>query len=209
MTGHRWTAPLAGFLIVLLIAVTPARANDHLDASADFIRTLADRAIATLTAESMTPESRRDEFRDLFREGFAVTGIGKWVLGRYWNTVSEAERTEYLVLFEDVIVNIWADRFSSYSGQEFTVDGAVNAPSAHPQERVALVNSTFFVDPQTPIPIEWRVSSRGDIFKITDVKVEGRSLAQTQKADFTSVLRQNDGEISSLLDWMRQKRESG
>jgi len=207
MTGLRWTTAVAGPLVALLIAVTPAQADDHLAKSSEFIRSLADHAIATLTAEGLTSDARRERFRSLFREAFAINGIARFVLGRYWRRASEAERTEYLALFEDVIVNTWADRFSEYSGQEFSVQTAVDAPSAHQAERVAIVRSLFYSDPQTPIHIDWRVASRGDVYKITDVSVEGISMANTQRDEFASVIRSHSGHLSALLDVLRQKRD--
>ena len=208
MTGLRWTTAIAGPLVALIIAVAPAHADQHLTRSSEFIQSLADRAITTLTTEGQSKEMRRDQFRDLFREGFAINGIARFVLGRYWRRASEDDRTEYLVLFEDVIVNTWADRFSSYSGEEFTVQNAVDAPSAHEAENVAIVRSLFFSDPQTPIRIDWRVASRGDIYKITDVMVEGISMANTQRDEFASVIRSNNGQINGLLEILRKKRDS-
>lgn len=207
MARHQWIAPIAGPLLALVIAVTPASADEHLPKSADFIRLLADKAITTLTAADQTTEIRREQFRNLFREGFAINGIGRFALGSYWRRASESERTEYLALFEDVIVNIWADRFSEYSGQNFVVQDAVDAPSANSAERAAVVRSTFFSDPKTPIRIDWRVASRGDVFKITDVMVEGRSLAKTQKDEFVSVIRGNSGQVSALLEILRKRRD--
>lgn len=207
MAGHRWTTAIAGPLVALIFAVSPVRADQHLAASSDFVQSLADRAIATLTEEGQSSEVRREQFRGLFREGFAVNGIARFVLGRYWKPASEADRTEYMALFEDVIVNTWADRFSTYSGEKFDVQNAVDTPSAHQVERVAMVRSVFFIDPQTPVRIDWRVASRGDIYKITDVSVEGISMATTQRDEFYSVMRSNSGEISALLDILRKKRD--
>ena len=207
MTGQRWTAAIAGPLVALIMAVSPAHADDHLATSADFIRSLAERAIEMLPAEEQTKEKRRDEFRSLFREGFAINGIARFVLGRYWRSAPEACRTEYMALFEDVTVNTWADRFSEYSGQEFTVQDAVNAPSAHQDERAAIVRSKFFTDPRTSVRIDWRVTNRGDIYKITDVSIEGISMATTQRDEFLSVIRSNGGQIKPLLDILRKKRD--
>ena len=207
MALQRWKIANASTLVALVFAVSPARADQHLAPSSEFIQTLADRAIATLTADGQTPEMRRDEFRGLFREGFAINGIARFVLGRYWRGASEADRTEHMVLFEDVIVNTWADRFSDYSGEAFTVEKSIDAPSAHKAERVAIVRSKFFSDPQTPIRIDWRVASRGDIYKITDVMVEGISMANTQRDEFSSVIRSNRGQIRPLLDILRKKRD--
>jgi phospholipid transport system substrate-binding protein len=42
-------------------------------------------------------------------------------------------------------------------------------------------------------------------FKIVDVLVEGVSMGQTQRSDFASVIRNNGGALSGLLDEMRRR----
>ena len=205
MIVRRWTSAVMGPLVALIIAVSPAHADAHLAPSTDFIRSLADRAIDTLTDSGITTEARRDKFRDLFREGFAINGIARFVLGRYWRGASDVDRTEYMVLYEGCVVNTWADRFSEYSGQEFTVQDAVPGRSADQAERVAIVRSKFFTGPKTPVRIDWRVTSRGEIYKITDVAVEGISMAITLRDEFGSVIRKNNGQISALLELLRKK----
>jgi phospholipid transport system substrate-binding protein len=197
------------FVVVLaLLFVTPAaRADGHLDASVTFIKSLSGRAISTLTNSETNAEERRTQFRNLFREGFAVDGIARFALGRYWRNASKQEREEYLVLFEDVIVTTWADRFSLYSGQSLEVSGATNEPTDG-QEKVALVSSQFFTSPTSPVQIEWRVASQGDVIKIVDVKVAGFSMANTQRDEFNSVILNNGRKLSSLLERLRKMRDS-
>jgi len=197
-----------GLALALIVSAPTVHAESRTEASAQFINTLAERAIATLSDRELSVEGRRAKFRDLFREGFAVSGIARFVLGRYWRKASDVERDEYLKLFEDVIVSTWADRFSQYSGQKFEVNGAHPAPSASDSENVALVESRFFVDATTPVRIEWRVASRGDLFKIVDVSVEGISMANTQRDEFNSVIRKGGGEVSALLDELRSRAGS-
>ena len=198
MSVRWWTSAFTAPLVALIIAVSPAHADDHLATSTDFIRSLTDRAIDILPDDEITTGSSRDKFRDLFREGFAINGIARFVLGRYWRGASDVDRTEYMDLFEGCVVNTWADRFSEYSGQEFTVQDAVPGRSADQAERVAIVRSKFFTGPKTPVRIDWRVTSRGEIYKITDVSVEGISMANTQRDEFESVIRSNSDQISCL-----------
>lgn len=197
-----------GLALALIVYAPTVHADSHTEASAEFINTLANRATTTISDSELSIEERRDKFRELFREGFAVSGIARFVLGRYWRKASDAERDEYLKLFEDVIVSTWADRFSQYSGQKFEVSGAHPAPSVSDSENVALVESRFFVDPTTPVRIEWRVASRGDLFKIVDVSVEGISIANTQRDEFNSVIRKGGGEVSALLEELRSRSGS-
>jgi phospholipid transport system substrate-binding protein len=194
-----------GLALALIVSAPAVHAESHTEASAQFINTLAERAIATLSDRELSVEVRRAKFRDLFREGFAITGIARFVLGRYWRKASDVERDEYLKLFEDVIVSTWADRFSQYSGQKFEVNGAHTVPSVSGRENVTLVESRFLVDPTTPVRVEWRVANRGDLFMIVDVSVEGISMANTQRDEFNSFIRKSGGKVSALLDELRSR----
>ena len=183
-------------------------ADAYIDASAKFIGELAETAIATLTDQNLDKAARRQKFRELFNQSFAVRGIALYVLGRYRKRATEAELNEYLQLFEDVIVNTWADRFTDYAGQKFDVNGATGTPSGSDKENAALVSSTFYTDPNTPVEIEWRVNSNGAVYKITDVKVAGLSLAKTQQDEFGSVIRANGNNVSALINKLREMRDS-
>lgn len=197
----------AAFVLVvaLTVSVPAAHAGSHTDASVNYINDLSNQAITTLSDKSISTEQRREEFRKLFRDGFAVNGIARFVAGRYWRSASEDERTEYLQLFEDVIVNTWADRFSQYSGQKFEVRGATDATPDKSPENVALVESLFFTDPTTPVRLEWRVASKGDLFKIVDVKLEGISMATTQRDEFNSVVSKNGRTLAALIEELRRR----
>ena len=105
-------------------------------------------------------------------------------------------------------MNTWADRFSQYSGQKFEVKSAVDATPAKSKENVALIESLFFTIPTSPVRIEWRVASKGDLFKIVDVKLEGISMATTQRDEFNSVVSKSGRDLASLIDELRRRRDS-
>lgn len=205
---NRCVPVVAGVLITLLVAASPARADQDLAKSVDFIRNLADRAITTLTVKDISPQARRAQFRELFHNAFAVKGIAQFVLGRYWRSASAAQRKEFQSLFEDVIVKSWAGRFAQYSGQKFQVKDAVAAPSAHPSEHAVIVHSIFYTDPQTPVRIDWRVANKDNLFQITDVLIEGISMAHTRRDEYTSIIHKEHGQLSGLFDQLRKKRKS-
>ena len=202
------TLAATGTLASGLIGVPAWAAEAYIAESEKFIRDLADTAIHTLTDKSLDKEQRRQKFRDLFNQSFAVKDIALYVLGRYHKRATEAELAEYLQLFEDVIVNTWADRFTDYAGQKFDVTGATSTPSSSNREKTALVSSVFNTDPNSPVDIEWRVATNGTIYKITDVKVSGLSLAKTQQDEFGSVIRANGNNVSALIDKLREMRKS-
>ncbi|MHA1564717.1 MAG: ABC transporter substrate-binding protein, partial [Alphaproteobacteria bacterium] len=109
---------------------------------------------------------------------------------------------EYLALFEDVIVDSWATRFTKYSGQRFEITAESRIPGSANQTAV-IVRSLIWTNPDTPVRVNWRVANAGEIYKITDVIVEGISMANTQRDEFASLVRKNG--FSGLLASLRTK----
>lgn len=136
--------------IAVLVAAPMAQAAQisHADGAAKFISALAERAMSTLAESELASGDRRERFRELFNDAFAVEGIGKFVLGRHWRKATPEERQEYLVLFEDQIVGTWADRFTEYSGNKFEIMGAKEAKGL--RAPVALVETKYWTGGRNP-----------------------------------------------------------
>lgn len=196
-------ASLFSSAAVLLAASLPlgAGASAATDPKA-FIEGLAQRAIDSLTATDLPKPERIKRFRVLFRDHFAVKGIGKWVLGRYWKAATDQQKDEYLGLFEDLMVVSYVDRFATYAGEQLAV-----VKSLPDSETVSTVFSEIRrPGAGQPIRIDWRVSSTKDGgYKIVDVLVEGTSMSTTLRSDFNSLIRQNGGQVAGLLVALREK----
>ena len=177
----------------------PASANDFRNGAEKFIQSLADDAVSTLTSKNLTETERQYNFRKLFRHYFDVNGIGKWALGRYWRKANKVERSEYLALFEDLIVRTYAGRFNQYSIENLAINGSVS------RGKFAVVNSHVNSDKQKPIRVDWRVTLPDGKYKVFDIVVEGVSLVKTQRHEFSSVIRRNGGNVSGLLAALRKK----
>ena len=183
-------------------AVPIAASADHNGQTAQkFIEGLADEAIGALTDKDVTREKRVDRFRDLLSHNFDVQLIGKWVMGRHWRSASETEKTEYMSLFEDLIVITYVDRFDQYSGEALKVVNTVMDPG-----KDAIVYSELLrPNSKDVIRVDWRVRQAGDEYRIVDVYVEGISMGQTQRSEFASVIKQKGGTIEGLLQVLRTK----
>ncbi len=196
---------MAGFgaAIMPAIAVQPAQAqaDQGAKAAADFVQSLGDKAIATLADSKVSKEQTKEIFRQLLNENFDVATIGRFVLGRYWNTATEPQRKEYTDLFERMIVEVYAERFSQYAGESFKVSGAQPAG-----QRDAVVVSQVLRPNGPPVNVAWRVRAKdGGGYKIVDVVVENVSMSQTQRSEFASVIENNGGKFDALLDALRQR----
>jgi len=193
---------LAGLMFLpgaLAPAIPAAAAADP----AAMISNLGSRALEVL-GKGASQSQRVERFRELLRQDFDVPGIARFVLGRYWNTASEEQRTEYVKLFEDYIVMAYATRLSEYTGETFKVTGS------RPDADGAIVSSQI-VRPSgaAPVKVDWRLTGRDGKYKISDVSVDGISMAVTQRSEFASVIQHNGGQVQGLITMLRQKTSGG
>ncbi len=178
-----------------------ARAAEIEEGSRQFIQAVADQAIKSLTAKDTAKAARVTQFRILFNEKFAVKSIGKFVLGRHWNKASEAEKEEYLGLFEDLMVISYVDRFKSYAGEALSLKDA----RQENETTVTVFSEIKRPGGAKPIRVNWRVGTNGTIYKILDVVVEGTSMSSTLRSDFGSIVRQKNGEVAGLIEELKKK----
>ena len=183
-------------LVGVLAPVLPAAAAAD---PAAMISTLGSRALEVL-GKGATQAQRTERFRELLREDFDVPGIARFVLGRYWNTATEEQRAEYVKLFEDYIAMAYATRLAEYTGETFKVTGS------RPDADGAIVSSQI-VRPggAAPVKVDWRLTGRNGVYKISDVAVDGISMAVTQRSEFASVIQHNGGQVQGLITMLRQK----
>lgn len=215
MTTNRrpFLRPAAGLVLAGLAAFalpaaaqqgTPAQvaAQPAAKSAADFVQGLGDKAIATL-AQNKDQAQTKQVFRDLLNQNFDLTTIGRFVVGRYWNTASPQQQQQYMQLFERMIIDVYAERFSQYAGETFKVTGG--QPTG---ERDTLVTSQVVRPSGPPVNVSWRVRNRDGAFKIVDVLVENVSMSQTQRSEFASVIENNGGRFDALLDALRQRTQT-
>jgi len=191
----RKIAFVLGIAGVIATASTAGLAQSG-SSEARFIRSLGDRAIVLLADTALTSDQRTAGFAELLSSGFDLDYIGRFVLGRYWNAASAAQRDTYLPLFHRYVIRTYASRLKGYAGETFEI---VAQRRAGPRDvivrtRIARPAGGALID------ADWRVRSTGDSYRIIDVMVEGISMAITQRQEFSSVIRRKgiDGLIADL-----------
>ena len=60
---------------------------------------------------------------------------------------------------------------------------------------------------QAPARVDWLLTPQGGTYKINDVRVEGVSMATTERSEFASVIQRNGGQVQGLITALRQKTE--
>lgn len=181
-----------GYAAATATTATPAAA---------FMQKMADDAMVCLNSDSISETEKHERLRALFRAGFDIKTIGRFVLGKHWQTASEEQRREYLGLFEEVILQSYQDRLTIDPVKSFTI---TNVTAAEGGSEDSLVNTIIVrqTDPE-PTKVTWRVRVKEGQMKIVDVLVNGISSSITQRSDFNSVIMNGGGKIDALLATLR------
>jgi phospholipid transport system substrate-binding protein len=189
---------LTAFVLIAGVFASPVPAPAAADPAA-LISSLGSRALEVL-GKNATPAQRVARFRELLREDFDVPGIARFVLGRYWKVATEEQQAEFVKLFEDYIALAYSTRLAEYTGETFKVVGSRSDADG------AIVTSEILRPAgAAPVKVDWRLTGRNGAYKISDVSVDGISMAVTQRSEFASVIQHNGGQVQGLIAMLREK----
>jgi phospholipid transport system substrate-binding protein len=196
---------LSAFFPALTLALALLCGNAHATQAADpaaAISQLVGQAITVITDKQASPQERESKFRDLLNAGFDIPRISRFVLGRYWNAATDAQRQQFGQLFEDWVVRTYSAQFDKYSGETIHVTGTRSE-----SDITTVVLSQFIsANGAPPAKVEWHVRDEGNgDYKVVDVSVEGVSMALTQRDEIAAVADRSGGNVDGLNQAMQQK----
>jgi phospholipid transport system substrate-binding protein len=166
-----------------------------------FVSDLGSRALAAMR-NGGTTAAKQAQFRQLFRQYFDVEACARSALGPYWNNATAQQRQEFVKLYEDYVVIGYSAHLGALVGDSFKVLGS------HPDKKSVIVASRIQINGAAPIGVDWQLNPTNDGYKVTDIIVNGISMASAQHSDLISVIQRNNGQVSALLVALREKNAS-
>ncbi len=165
------------------------------------IEAMGDEVVATLNDPSLSREDRERRFREMLARDLDIPVLARFMLGRHWKKASPELRDAYVEAFGGYLINRYASLLGGVSRIErFHVEEAKPLPKGD-----LLVNTRIDRAGKSPIVAAWRMRERDDgRIVIIDLMMEGFSMAQTQRQEFRSILRANQGRIEDLIIALRE-----
>lgn len=180
-----------------VLAAVPVRAQTAPDATR-FIVDLGNRLVAIINGPGAIAD-KRERIRPLVEQAADIQGIARFSLGRFWNSATPQQRSEYLQLFRHVLLNNVFGKIGEYQGVSFQ-------PTTTTQRgQDILVGTTITRPNQQPNAVQWVVNFVGGRPKIVDIVAEGVSIRQTQRSDYAAFLSRNGNSVDALLQALRQQ----
>lgn len=188
---------LATLLCAAALAAAPQ--PDTADA-ADFLRALADQAIAIHADESLSASERDDALGGLLERGFDLATIGRFASGRYWRSATPEHRQRYQEAFRVFFVRTAAKRFPELAGRSMEITG-----TRREGELDIFVATLITAPKRPPTRVMWRVRWSSQTYRIIDIIVEGVSMLITQRDDFASAIHASGGTLVGLIPILQKK----
>lgn len=131
-----------------------------------------------------------------------VEGMSRSVLGRQaWNQATPVERKQFAEAFTNLVIHTYASPLTEYTDEQVKF-----LPSRHSgNDRFMRVNSLIIRSQGQNIPLNYSLVLKNGSWKIYDMSVEGVSLLQSFKSQFSQALQNST--MRELIQQMEQKRK--
>ena len=182
-------------LVALAQGAWAATATEQLKSAIDHVLATIDNP--ALKGDGKVLE-RRLAVRKIANEIFDFREVARRSLGRYWQPLSEAQHTEFVGLFGDLLERSYISKIELYGGEKIMYSG----------ERVdgdlATVSTKIIIKNGSEVPVDYRLFKRGDRWMIYDISIEGISLVSNYRTQFNRIIQ--TGGYNSLIEKMRSKQ---
>ncbi len=189
-----WPALATLFILASTQGAWAATATEQLKSAIDGVLATVDNP--ALKGDGKVLE-RRAVVRKIANEIFDFKEIARRSLGRFWQPLSEAQRTEFTGLFGDLLERSYISKIALYGGEKILYSGE------RMEGGLATVSTKIITKSGTEVPVDYRLFIRGDRWMIYDISIEGISLVSNYRTQFNRII-QTDG-YNSLVEKMRSK----
>jgi phospholipid transport system substrate-binding protein len=202
--AQRWNwvkvvSGVAGLLLLLGgVAVQPAVAGGATEAMKHTI----DEVLTTIQDKELKQpgraEERRQRLEQIVGARFDYQEMSRRSLGAPWNTLSDKDKQEFVGLFQTLLTNSYADKIESYSGE------GVKYINERTENDYAEVRTKVLTG-KVEIPLDYRLLNKGGNWRVYDVVVDGVSLVNNYRGQFSKILRSST--YADLVDQLRKKSD--
>ena len=198
--GGAWLRGLVVVATVLLTGIVADRVQAG--EATEAMRATIGEVLRILADKDLKQPSKANERRQLLEkavgERFDYQEMSRRSMGAPWANLPEKDKQEFVSLFQTLLVNTYADKIESYSGE------GVQYVNERNEKEYAEVRTKVLTG-KTEIPLDYRLLHKGSDWRVYDVVVDGVSLVNNYRGQFSKILR--NGSYADLVEQLRKKSE--
>lgn len=184
------------FLVVPMLQPLPlVSAQPAIDVVENLHKTLL---LAMTEGKEIGYQGRYDRLAPVITAGFDMPFIAKIVLGRFWETFDNEQRSKFVETFNRLSIATYAANFDTYSGERFKVISEKEASGGR-----ILVQTQLIKSDGGQVQLDYLLHRVGSQWRIINVVADGVSDLALKRADYTSFLKSNG--LDPLLIKLNEK----
>ena len=186
---RRWQALWSVGLALAIGCVVPSLAAAASEPPRVVVEQTIQQVLDTLEENAAVIDDNPDAVEalvaDIVLPRFDFELMSRFVLGQHWRQADSAQREAFTAAFRDLLVRTYISAIDEYSGEDVQIPAQRIPDDA---DRVSV--QTEIVRPDGPsIPVAYALFLRNEQWKVFDVTVEGVSLVQNYRAQFSDIVR--------------------
>lgn len=179
---------VSAVVLAMVGLVTTAGAPAAAGAPTEQLRGAVERVLKTLDDPTLKGPAklteRRVAVRKIANEIFDFGEIAKRSMARHWQPLSEAQRTEFVGLFADLLERSYISKIETYGGEK------IQYTAERTEGEYATVSTKIITKNGTEVPVDYRMIKRsGDHWLVYDVSIEGVSLVSNYRTQFNKIIQ--------------------
>ena len=192
---------LTNALLVIAIILTNTNSFSYSPDPKTFIAELVNDATKTLSDKSISKADKAKKIETIALENVDIDAIAMYTLGSVRKSLDQDTLKRYKELFQKYFLKSLTSRLTDYSDKKFEVVSAEQK-----SETTTIVISKIIGSSSQPeLKIEWRIYTKDPAKPlIRDLRVEGLSIARTQKEEFSSILNSNNNDVNVLFSKLEE-----
>jgi len=169
----------------------------------DQVRQTVDKVLNILNNKELKKPGKAKERRTAIRkavgEKFDFEEMAKRSLALYWKQRTPEEKKEFVSLYSDLLERSYIKKIENYSDEKIIyTDEKID-------DGYAIVKTKIITKRNVEIPIEYRLLKKNNKWDVYDVVIEGVSLVNNYRNQFSKIIRTNSYE--ELVKRMKNKQD--
>jgi phospholipid transport system substrate-binding protein len=189
-------------VLMMVIGIGVVATPGYAGPPTDSMKSTIDEVLRIVKEKELKQPAKSEERRHLLEKvvsaRFDYTEMSRRALGAPWNQLTDQQKQEFVDLFRTLLTNSYADKVETYSGE------GVQYLNERTEKEYAEVR-TKVLSGKTEIPLDYRLVNKADDWRVYDVVVDGVSLVNNYRGQFTKILRASS--YSDLVDQLRKKSD--
>jgi len=148
--------------------------------------------------EKIGYQGRYGRLEPVIKSSFDMPFISKTVLGKYWESLNNEQRSRFVEAFTRLSTATYAANFDSYSGEHFKM-----FPERETDGGRILVQSTLIKSDGGQVQLDYLLHRTGNQWRIVNIIAEGVSDLALKRADYSAFLKSKG--FDALLKKVNEK----